>query len=130
MTQTTMTRDQLIRNHAATVASRRQASLDAAAAQAADHQASLAAGAAEVAALVNMGAFYCGAEGTTRKSRYASSATITVLSHDHGERPSSLVNIRKFEVLKSGITVCDAHLLGTDNGYLRRYVERGLIAIA
>jgi len=60
MTQIAMTRDLLIRNRAAVVAARRQATIDAAAAVAADHQASLAAGAAEVAALVNMGAFYCG----------------------------------------------------------------------
>ena len=81
MTQITMTREQMIRNHAATIAARRQATIAAAAAQTADHQASLAAGAAELAALVNMGAFYCGRDYSgapaVRKTRGEGSGKMT-----------------------------------------------------
>ena len=85
-----MTRDLLIRNHAATVAARRQASLDAAAAAAADRQASLAAGAAEVAALAGMGAFSpapttakvrtARGEGTSKMTRYYNGLVETALA--------------------------------------------------
>jgi hypothetical protein len=40
------------------------------------------------------------------------------------------VNEQKFMILKQVSTVREAHALGVDNGYLRQYVERGLIAIA
>ena len=84
MTQITMTRDQLIRNRATTVAARRQATITAAAAQAADYQASLAAGAAEVTALVNMGAFYCGRDYTAPKVRTRSEGTGKMTKYYNG----------------------------------------------
>lgn len=67
---------------------------------------------------------------TAGKSRiFRDDATITVISENHGLRAGA-VNLARFELLKQVSTVRGAHQLGVDNGYLRFYVERGLITIA
>jgi hypothetical protein len=70
-----------------------------------------------------------GSAGTGKSRIFDKNAVITVINTAHGLRAGA-VNAVRFEILETGLTVGAAHKLGVDSGYLRFYVDKGLIAIA